>query len=150
MSRDLFKQRAEKEAKKAIEACKNFMDGELSAIEDEEVAVKEIDKFINDLGFGVYCEEFMVAFISYCTGVRNRKEEDAENVERLMVLVLMNYVDVHNGTLTKEFVALVSLIVKACRKKMVARIVKEVLESNNIGEILDIVLKSKDGNDGED
>lgn len=149
MSRDLFKQRAEKEAKVAIEACKNFMDGELSAIKDEEVAVKVIDKFINDLGFGVYCEEFMVSFISYCTHVCNVSEKDAEDVERLMVLVLMNYVEVHKGTLTKEFVALVSLIVKACRKKMVVRIVKGILESNSVDEILDIVLKSKDGNDGE-
>lgn len=149
MSRELFSKRAEKEAKAAVEACKNFKEGELAAIKDEKVAMKVIDKFVNDLGFGVYCEEFMVAFISYCTGVCNRNEKDAEDTERLMVLVLMDYVEVHKGALTKEFLALVSLVVKACKKRMVARIVQVVLETNDLGEILDIVLKSKDGNNGE-
>lgn len=150
MSRDLFKQRAEKEAKKAIEAYKNLKYGDLVELKDEETATKVIDKFTRDLGFGVYCEEFMVAFISYCTGVCNRSEKDAEDVEKVMVLVLIDYVEIHKGTLTREFVALVSLIIKACKKKMMARIVKRVLESDGLGEILDIVLKSKDGNDGED
>jgi len=149
MSRDLFKQRAEKEAKKAIEAYRNLKEVELKEIEDEETATKVIEKFTRDLGFGVYCEEFMVSFISYCTHVCNESEKDAEDVEKLMVLVLIDYVEVHKGALTKEFVALVSLIIKACKKKMMVRIVKRVLESDSVGEILDIVLKSKDGNDGE-
>lgn len=149
MSRDLFSKRAEREAKKAIEAYRNLKEVGLKEIEDEETATKVIDKFTSDLGFGVYCEEFMVSFISYCTHVCNVNEKDAEDVEKLMVLVLIDYVEVHKGTLTKEFVALVSLIVKACKKKMMARIVKRVLESDGLGEILDIVLKSKDGNDGE-
>lgn len=149
MSRDLFSKRAEREAKKAIEAYKNLKYGELVELEDEETATKVIDKFTRDLGFGVYCEEFMVSFISYCTHVCNVSEKDAEDVEKVMVLVLIDYVEVHKGALTKEFVALVSLIIKACKKKMMARIVKRVLESDGLGEILDIVLKSKDGNDGE-
>lgn len=149
MSRDLFKQRAEKEAKKAIEAYRNLKEVELKDIKDEETATKVIEKFTRDLGFGVYCEEFMVSFISYCTHVCNVSEKDAEDVEKLMVLVLIDYVEIHKGTLTKEFVALVSLIIKACKKKMMVRIVKRVLELDSLGEILDIVLKSKDGNDGE-
>lgn len=149
MSRDFFKQRAEREAKKAIEAYKNFKKGELEELKDEETATKVIDKFTRDLGFGAYCEEFMVAFISYCTGVCNGNERDAEDVETLMVLVLIDYTEMHGGNLTKEFLALVSLIIKACKKKMIVRTVKKVLESDDICEILDIVLKSKDGNDGE-
>lgn len=71
--------------------------------ENTKTANERIDKFVEGLGFNIYCEEYIIAMVDYtlCTMADNKEHKNS--YLQLIVLITSHYSQEHSEHISDDF-----------------------------------------------
>ena len=99
-----YKKEARKAFDKALVKFNYFRENILKSVGcDSAKGTKEIDKFAEDLGFNIYCEEFMASIIDYTGYKLAANDEHKNDYLALTTLVTSHYLSEHKDVVSDGF-----------------------------------------------
>ena len=125
-----YTKQAQGDFEKALVKYKSFVEGELKplklSIENAARTNDRIDKFIDSLGFDMYCEEYIFCMADYVGKTINKDKEHANDYLQLLVLITSGYAKEHADCISDDFKEMAIAVLKTYELNALLDIVGDI------------------------